>query len=51
MAVGAFAELERSYLDLRWHFDPVAASLAGLTLYDDRFGRYSRPALTPHLAA
>ena len=51
MAVGAFAELERSTFDLRWHFDPVAATLAGLTLYDDRFGRYSKPALTPHLAA
>jgi len=51
MAVGAFAELERSYFDLRWHFDPVAATLAGLTLYDDRFGRYSAPVLAPHLAA
>jgi uncharacterized protein DUF885 len=51
MAVGAFRELERSYFDLRWHFDPVAATLAGLTGYDDRFGRYSPPILAPHLAA
>ncbi|MGH7538959.1 MAG: DUF885 domain-containing protein [Gemmatimonadales bacterium] len=51
MAVGGFREIERSYFDLRWHFDPVAATLAGLTAYDDRFGRYSAPVLTPHLAA
>jgi hypothetical protein len=51
MAVGAFRELERSYFDLRWHLDPVAATLAGLTGYDDHFGRYSPPILAPHLAA
>ncbi|MGE5759785.1 MAG: DUF885 domain-containing protein [Gemmatimonadota bacterium] len=51
MAVGAFRELERSYFDLRWHFDPVAATLAGLTAHDDRFGRYSPTVLAPHLAA
>ena len=51
MAVGAFPELERSYFDLRWHFDPVAATLAGLTAYDDHFGRYSPAFLAPHLAA
>ncbi|HUL02439.1 MAG TPA: DUF885 domain-containing protein [Gemmatimonadales bacterium] len=51
MAVGAFRGLEQSYLDLRWHFDPVAATQAGITTYDDRFGRYSQAALAPHLAA
>ncbi len=51
MAVGGFRELERSYFDLRWHLDPVAATLAGRTDYDDRFGRYSQTALAPHLAA
>ena len=51
MAIGAFRELERSYFDLRWHLDPVAATLAGLTAYDDRYGRYSPAALAPHLAA
>ena len=51
MALSAFQELERSYFDLRWHLDPVAATLSGLTAYDDRFGRYSPEALAPHLAA
>ncbi len=51
MAVGSFRELERSYFDLRWHLDPVAATLAGLTIHDARFGRYSPTPLLPHLAA
>ena len=51
MAVGAFRELERSYFDLRWHLDPVAATLAGRSTHDDRFGRYSPTFLAPHLAA
>ena len=51
MAIGPFRELERSYFDVRWHLDPVAATLAGLTTHDDRFGRYSPAALAPHLAA
>jgi hypothetical protein len=51
MALAAFRELERSYFDLRWHLDPVAATLAGLTGYDDQFGRYSPATLAPHLAA
>ncbi|HEY6225304.1 MAG TPA: hypothetical protein VIW26_16090, partial [Gemmatimonadales bacterium] len=51
MAVGGFRELERSYFDLRWHLDPVAATLAGRTEYDGRFGRFSPGALAPHLAA
>ena len=51
MAVGSFRELERSYFDLRWHLDPVAATLAGLTSEDHRFGRFSPTTLAPHLAA
>src|SRR3979411_3005242 len=51
MAVAAFREIERSYFDLRWHLDPVAATQAGVKAYDDRYGRYSPPALVPHLAA
>lgn len=51
MAVEGFRELERSYFDLRWHLDPVAATLAGLTEHDERFGRFSPAALAPHLAA
>jgi uncharacterized protein (DUF885 family) len=51
MAVGAFREIERSYFDLRWHLDPVAATQAGVKAYDDHYGRFSPAALAPHLAA
>jgi hypothetical protein len=51
MAVGTLRELERSYFDLRWHMDPVAATQAGVTAYDDRYGEYTVPALAAHLAA
>ncbi|HXL11906.1 MAG TPA: DUF885 family protein, partial [Gemmatimonadales bacterium] len=51
MAVGTFHEIEKAYFDLRWHLDPVAATQAGVKTYDDRYGRYSPPALVPHLAA
>lgn len=51
MAVGALRDLERSYFDLRWNLDPVAATQAGVTAYDDRYGRFSPAALAPHLAA
>jgi uncharacterized protein (DUF885 family) len=51
MAVGPFRHIERSYFDLRWHLDPVAATQAGVTAHDDRYGRFSPDALRPHLAA
>jgi uncharacterized protein (DUF885 family) len=51
MAVATFREIERAYLDLRWHLDPVAATQAGVKRYDHRYGRYGPTALTPHLAA
>src|SRR2546428_359851 len=51
MAVGTLRELERSYFDLRWHMDPVAATQAGVTTYDDRYGQYTVPALAAHLSA
>jgi uncharacterized protein (DUF885 family) len=51
MALASLADLTRSYFDLRWHLDPVAASQAGITLYDGRFGRFSTAALAPHIAA
>ncbi len=51
MAIGAFRDVERSYFDLRWHLDPVAATQAGLTIHDHRYGRFSPAALAPHLAA
>jgi uncharacterized protein (DUF885 family) len=51
MAVAAFREIEQSYFDLRWHLDPVAATQAGVTTHDHRFGRYSPAALRPELVA
>jgi uncharacterized protein (DUF885 family) len=51
MAVAGLREVERSYFDLRWHMDPVAATEAGVTAYDDRYGQYAGPALAAHLAA
>jgi uncharacterized protein (DUF885 family) len=51
MPVGAFQDLERSYRDVRWSLDPVAATQAGVQTYDDRYGRYSAGALAPHLSA
>src|SRR2546425_292355 len=51
MAVGTLREVERSYFDLRWHMDPVAATQAGVTTFDDGYGHYADPALTAHLAA
>src|SRR5580765_5505798 len=51
MPVGTFPALERSYRDVRWSRDPVAATQAGVTTHDDRYGRYSTAALAPHLAA
>ncbi|HUL50842.1 MAG TPA: DUF885 domain-containing protein [Gemmatimonadales bacterium] len=49
--MNGFRQLAQSYFDLRWHLDPVAATQAGVTTHDDRFGRYSSAALAPHLAA
>ncbi|MGH9261665.1 MAG: DUF885 family protein, partial [Acidimicrobiales bacterium] len=51
MTAGSLPSLTRSYLDLRWNLDPVAATQAGVTAYDDRYGRYSADHLAPHLAA
>jgi uncharacterized protein (DUF885 family) len=43
--------LVRSYLDLRWQLDPVAASQAGVEGYDGRLAEFSRPAVKVALAA
>jgi uncharacterized protein (DUF885 family) len=51
MAIGPFREIERSYFDLRWHLDPVAATQAGVKAYDSHYGRFSPGALAPHLVA
>jgi hypothetical protein len=44
-------ELCRSYLDVRWHFDPAAASAAGETRLDGRLGSYDAASVREHLAA
>ncbi|MGH7672285.1 MAG: DUF885 domain-containing protein [Gemmatimonadales bacterium] len=50
MALSGFRALEQSYFDLHWHMDPVAATQAGVSSYDDRYGRFSPAALAPHVA-
>ena len=44
-------ELCRSYLDLKYHFDPSAASAAGLASHDGRLGRYDADMVRAHWAA
>ena len=51
MAVGDFRAIERSYFDLHWQLDPVAATQAGVAAHDGRYGRFSPDAIAPHLAA
>jgi uncharacterized protein (DUF885 family) len=40
-----------SYLDLRWHIDPVAATAAGLTGHDNRLGSFTEEDVRQHVAA
>jgi hypothetical protein len=47
----AVDELCRSYLDVRWHFDPAAASGAGRLDLDGRLGRYDEETVRQHLVA
>jgi uncharacterized protein (DUF885 family) len=47
----ATADLYRSYLDLRWHFDPAAATAHGLRSHDDRLADYSAGQMREHLSA
>src|SRR5216117_2259671 len=47
----SFRDIEKSFFDLYWHMDPVAATQAGVPGHDDRYGRFSPAALAPHLAA
>jgi len=47
----ATADLYRSYLDLRWHFDPAAATSAGVSGHDERLGDFSLAEMRLHLAA
>jgi len=51
VAIASFRDVERSYFDLRWHLDPVAASQAGLTTYDGQYGHYGAEPMRAHLAA
>lgn len=46
-----YRELVRSYLDLRWQLDPVAATAAGIGAHDHRLGRFSRPDIKAAVAA
>ncbi len=49
--MSAVDDLCRSYLDLRWFFDPAGASAAGLETYDGRLGRFDDDSVRQHLAA
>ncbi len=45
------ADLIASYLDLRWHLDPVAATTAGVREHDHRLGRFAEEDVRQHVAA
>lgn len=49
--MSAVDDLCRSYLDVRWHFDPAAASGAGLASFDGRLGRFDEESVRQHLVA
>jgi hypothetical protein len=51
MADSGVDDLCRSWLDLRWHLDPAAASHAGIREHDGRLGDFEADALRPTLAA
>lgn len=44
-------DLCRSYLDLKYHFDPAAASAAGLVAEDGRLGSFDGETTREHLSA
>jgi uncharacterized protein DUF885 len=44
-------DLCRSYLDLKYHFDPAAASTAGLVAEDARLGRFDVETTREHISA
>ncbi|HEV8599236.1 MAG TPA: DUF885 family protein [Gemmatimonadales bacterium] len=41
----------RSFLDLWWHFDPAAATWAGITAHDGRLGAFDPDSIRQHAAA
>jgi uncharacterized protein DUF885 len=44
-------DLCRSYLDLKYHFDPASGSAAGLVSEDGRLGRFDAESMREHLSA
>jgi hypothetical protein len=44
-------DLCRSYLDLKWHFNPSDGSLAGALVHDPRLGTFDAESMRAHLAA
>ncbi len=46
-----FAELTDSYLDLKWHLDPVEATGAGLPQFDHVLGQFGPDDMLQHLVA
>jgi uncharacterized protein (DUF885 family) len=46
-----YRDLVRSYLDLRWQIDPVAATQAGAEGHDARLGEFSKPQVKAAIAA
>ena len=51
VTVPALQQLTESYCDLVWNMDPVAATAAGVTYYDDRLGRYAADDIQRYVAA
>jgi hypothetical protein len=51
VTVTAYRELVRSWLDLKWQMDPVAATMAGVGAHDGRLGSFSRQDVRAQLAA
>jgi hypothetical protein len=51
VAPPAYRDLVRSYFDLRWQLDPVAATQAGVGVHDERLGCFARPDVRAALAA
>ncbi len=51
MGAPDYRELVRSYLDLRWQLDPVAATQAGVDAHDTRLAEFSKPQIKVALAA
>ena len=51
MSSGEFAQLVDSYLDIKWHLEPVEATAAGLSEHDHRLGAYAADDLKQSLVA